>query len=188
MEYPSASDLVQSIHVDRGTAVSTANHYPLIAGRGKNGVCYYVARIYVYDGDCYPECECIDVVHVAVTEGMKLPEDLCVDVECPHTRRLFVPHLGIVTSLYPPNESPITFVDDDDTPARLTLSWTSAGRHKKQCQQYSVKLTTVAEVVERRIFSDVLDAAWEREAYAICELYRDSRLPILVEVARYIDR
>ena len=175
---------VSTIRVERRSAVSTADRHLLIAGYGKGGECYYVARTYVN-----LKCQCPYKIHTAVTEGTK-PEDLCVEVECPHEKRLSVPwYLEVVTLSYPPNESPIAFVDDNDMlDDQVTLSWTPAARHKKQYQQYSVKVTTVAEAVESMILSSALDAGWDRDAEAMCQLDWELRLPTCVEIVRYIDR
>ena len=53
--------------------------------------------------DQYLGCACFFDLPIAVAEGEK-PEDLCIEAECPHVKRLFLPkYLDIVTLRYPPN-------------------------------------------------------------------------------------
>ena len=149
MEIP--RDWCLASRVARGEPVSTTGHFPFIVGRDAHARPTYLAKLFLR-----VSCEqgpFLFVIPAAIKDGTK-PEDLRVEVHCPHGKVLAVPEeIEVFVLCYAP-EACAKFLGVDAkslfTTGRLSwkpVQWWDIPNPRAGCYRYRV--LTIEEAKER---------------------------------------
>ena len=135
----------------RGTAIFAEESLPLIAGYERNGTRKYVAQLDFRDEEfrctvCYAFFRGF---FASVAEGTR-PEDLVIEVTCPHqTKRIIPSSMTLMVLRYPLDEYPeASYTGRDGDDATGPFSWKPADQCDVWDGQYTVRVIPVAEIEE----------------------------------------